>query len=159
MKADPGPAIRHILILCEGNHCRGPMAEALLGSLLPPGIQVESAGLEALEGGPADAEAQRLLATHGLDISSHRGRQLTKEMALKADLILVMDLPQKAWCEQMIPSAVGRIFLLRHWLPAPPREIADPYQMGPEAFSAAFESIRESVADWLPRITTQRRRA
>lgn len=152
MKADPGPAIRHILILCEGNHCRGPMAEALLRSLLPPGIRVESAGLEALEGKPADEEARRLMAARGLDISAHRGRQLTEEMALKADLILVMDLPQKAWCEQMMPSAVGRIFLLGHWRPAPGREIGDPYGMGPAAFQAAFESIRESVADWLPRL-------
>ncbi|HET8902193.1 MAG TPA: low molecular weight protein-tyrosine-phosphatase [Holophagaceae bacterium] len=153
MKADPGPAIHRVLILCEGNHCRGPMAEALLRSLLPPDILVESAGLEALEGKPADPEAQRLMAAQGLDISAHRGRQLTEEMALKADLILVMDLPQKAWCEQMMPSAVGRIFLLGHWLPAPPREIADPYRMGPEAFREAFESIRGSVADWLPRMT------
>ena len=153
MKADPGPAIRHILILCEGNHCRGPMAEALLRSLLPPGIRVESAGLEALEGKPADEEARRLMAAQGLDISAHRGRQLTEEMALKADLILVMDLPQKAWCERMMPSTVGRIFLLGHWRPAPGREIEDPYGMGPSAFQAACESIRESVADWLPRLT------
>lgn len=152
MKADPGPAIHHILILCEGNHCRGPMAEALLRSLLPPGIRVESAGLEALEGKPADEEARRLMAAQGLDISAHRGRQLTEEMALQADLILVMDLPQKAWCEQMMPSIVGRIFLLGHWRPAPGREIEDPHGMGSAAFQAASESIRESVADWLPRL-------
>jgi protein-tyrosine phosphatase len=153
MKADPGPAIHRILILCEGNHCRGPMAEALLRSLLPPDILVESAGLEALDGRPADEEAQRLMAVQGLDISAHRGRQLTEEMALKADLVLVMDLPQKAWCEQMMPSAVGRIFLLGHWRPTTPlREIPDPYRMGPAAFQAAYESIRESVADWLPRL-------
>lgn len=155
MKVDSGPAIRHILILCDGNHCRSPLAEALLRSLLPPDIRVESAGLQALEGKPADLEAQRLLEAHGLDISAHRGRQLTEEMALKADLILVMDLPQKAWCEQMMPSAMGRIFLLGHWLPSPPREIADPYQMGPAAFREAFEGIRQSVADWLPRLTPQ----
>ncbi|HXC17890.1 MAG TPA: low molecular weight protein-tyrosine-phosphatase [Holophagaceae bacterium] len=153
MKVDPGPAIHHILVLCEGNHCRGPMAEALLRSLLPPGFQVESAGLEALEGRPADVEAQRLMAAQGLDISSHRGRQLTEEMALKADLILVMDRPQKEWCERVMPSALGRIFLLGHWLPAPRREISDPYGMGTAAFNVAFEGIRESVADWLPRLT------
>ena len=152
MKADPGPAIQRVLVLCEGNHCRGPMAEALLRSLLPPGILVESAGLQALEGKSADPEAQRLMAAQGLDISAHRGRQLTEEMALKADLVLVMDLPQKDWCGQMMPSAVGRIFLLGHWRSAPQREIADPYGMGPAAFLAAFESIRESVADWLPRL-------
>ena len=159
MKPGAHSAIRHILILCEGNHCRGPMAEALLRSSLPKGIYVESAGLEALVGQPADPEARRILARQGLDISAHRGRQLTPEMALAVDLILVMDLPQKAWCEQMIPSALGRIFLLGHWLPSPPREIADPFRQGSDAFATAFESIRQSVVSWLPQLIHEQRSA
>ncbi len=159
MKPGAHPAIRHILILCEGNHCRGPMAEALLRSVLPKGIYVESAGLEALVGQPPDPEAQRVMAQQGLDISAHRGRQLTPEMALAVDLILVMDLPQTAWCEQMMPSALGRVFLMGQWLPVPLREIADPFRQGPEAFAAAFERIRQSVASWLPQLIHEQRSA
>jgi len=154
----PG-AIRHILVVCEGNHCRAPMAEGLLRAVLPHDIQVESAGLSALVGEPADPEAQRLMAAAGLDITAHRGRQLTCDMATAADLILVMDESQKTWCGLMCPSALGRIFLLGHWQPPAFREIQDPYRRGPEAFLAAFEHIRQSVSDWPPRLTPKQRSA
>jgi protein-tyrosine phosphatase len=152
-------AIRHLLVVCEGNHCRGPMAEALLRSQLPPDITVESAGLAALEGAPADLEAQRLMADIGMDISTHVGRQLTYEMTVAADLILVMELSQKTWCGQMFPSSLGRIFLLGHWQPPASREIQDPFRQGSEAFRVAFESVRQSASDWPPRLTSKQRSA
>jgi protein-tyrosine phosphatase len=135
------------------------MAEALLRSLLPPDITVESAGLSALVGAPADPEAQRLMADIGLDISAHVGRQLTYDMTAAADLILVMDQSQKGWCGQLFPSSIGRIFLLGHWQPPASREIQDPFGRGPEAFRIALEAIRQSVSDWPPHLTTKQRSA
>ena len=152
-------AIGRILVLCEGNHCRGPLAEALLRSALPGPAQVESAGLAALVGAPADPEAARLARAAGLDLSAHRGRQVTPELALGAELVLVMDLAQKAWCEALLPSVRGRVFLLGHWRPAGEREIADPYRRGAEAFLAAWQRIQLAVADWLPRLNSERRSA
>ena len=152
-------AIGRILVLCEGNHCRGPLAEALLRSALPPSAQVASAGLAALEGSAADPEAVRLGRAAGLDLSAHRGRQVTPELALGAELVLVMDEAQKAWCEALLPSVRGRVFLLGHWRPAGEREIADPYRQGPQAFQAAWRRIQLAVADWLPRLNSERRSA
>lgn len=154
-----GMAIHRILILCEGNHCRGPMAEALFRSILPPEIRVESAGLHALEGHPANLQVLRLMQGVGLDLAAHSGRLLTHEMTLAADLILVMDLAQKAWCEQMLPSTLGRVFLLGHWQPRTSQEIQDPFRQGPEAFHRAFEHIHRAVADWPPRLTQIERSA
>lgn len=159
MNAGSPNAIRHILVVCEGNHCRGPMAEAFLRALLPPDLTVESAGLAALVGSPADVEAQRLMAEIGLDISAHVGRQLTYEMTVAADLILVMELSQKTWCGQMFPSSLGRIFLLGHWQAPTAREIQDPFRQGPEAFRVAFENVRQSSSDWPPRLTPKQRSA
>ncbi len=159
MTTGRGPDIHRILIICEGNHCRGPMAEVMFRAVLPAELQVGSAGIGALEGWPADPEACRILEAEGLDASGHLGRQLTQEMLLAADLVLVMDLAQKAWCERMTPSLLGRIFLLGHWRPAGSQEIADPFRQGPEAFHVAYEAIRESVSDWLPRLVHEPRLA
>jgi protein-tyrosine phosphatase len=135
------------------------MAEGLLREALGPAVRVSSAGLDALVGAPPDPEAMRLMKAHGVDIASHRGRQVTPEMALEADLILVMDARQRAWCEDLVPSACGRVFLLGHWLGSPPADIADPYGQGPDAFRLAFDAIRQSVAAWVPHLRSEQRPA
>jgi len=145
-------AFQHILVLCEGNYCRSPMAEFLLKASLGPGVVVESAGLGALIGAGAAPEARLLLEARGLDLSAHRARQLTVEAALAADLVLVMDRRQKVRCEALAPSARGRIFLLGHWLAPDRQEIADPYRRGDEAFRRAFQHIEHAVTAWLPRL-------
>jgi len=65
------------------------MAEGLLHATLDGSVRVLSAGLDALVDAPPDPEAVRLLREQGIDIASHRGRQVTPEMACEADLILV----------------------------------------------------------------------
>jgi len=156
----PTSTFNSILVLCEGNHCRSPIAEAFFrDSLYGTGVEVHSAGLNALDGIPAEAEVMRLLKRDGIDISSHRSRQLTAAMALSSDLILVMDLSQKERCERMIPSTRGRVFLLGHWLDAGSREIADPFGRGPEIIKSTYEIIHRSVAGWLPHMILEQRSA
>ncbi|HNX32828.1 MAG TPA: low molecular weight protein-tyrosine-phosphatase [Holophaga sp.] len=151
------PAIHRILVLCEGNHCRSPLAEALLQDALGPHVDVSSAGLAALVGHPAHQETQAILREADLDIRAHRGRQFTPELALRADLILVMDRAQKEACEQLAPSARGRVFLLGHWLPPAEQEIPDPIRRGPEAHRAAHAHILRALASWVPRLRPSRR--
>lgn len=135
------------------------MGEALLRGVLGEWMSIGSAGLTALEGFPADPEAQTIMAECGLDISRHRGRQLTAAMALAADLILVMDERQKEDCQRVFPSVRGRVYLLGHWRPGSSREIPDPFRKGPEAFRQAFEHISRSVADWPPHLAHKQRHA
>ena len=151
--------IRSVLVLCEGNHCRAPIAEALLASALGPAIRVGSAGLKALVGAPAAPEAVDLLRSVNLDLSRHRGRQFTPAMAYEADLILVMDAGQKEWCTRLAPGATGRVFLLGHWVSTPPLEIADPFRLGAEAFRKAFDDIQQSVSAWVPHLLAGSRSA
>ncbi len=153
------PTLKSILVLCEGNHCRSPIAEALLAEALSPRVRVESAGLNALVGCPVDPHVQSIMLERGFDLSGHRGRQCTPTMALSADLILVMEQSQRDWCEFLVPSARGRVFLLGQWLASPPREISDPFRQGPQAFREAFDIINHSVAGWLPRLTHRQRSA
>ncbi len=149
------PDIRHILVLCEGNHCRSPMAEAMLRRALDPGIRVSSAGLDALVGQPAHRVTKAWMAKDGIhlsEITAHLGRQVTAELALSADLILVMDQAQKAACERLAPSARGRVFLLGHWLPRGEQEIPDPIRGGAEAHRQAYDRIQSAIQPWISRL-------
>src|SRR5512133_3623365 len=144
--------IRRILVLCEGNHCRSPLAEALLRKAVGHHIEVRSAGLRALVGEPAHAETLRLGTELGLDLAAHRGRQLSLDLILASDLVLVMDQAQKQACETLVPSFRGRVFLLGHWLASTGQEIADPISGGPEAHRKACEHIHGAIQSWLPRL-------
>jgi len=142
-------SIRSILVVCEGNHCRSPLAEGFLRHHLAPWVQVQSAGLGALIGHPADEEVRGLMAEFGIPIEGHRGQALGLDLVLNADLILVMDQAQLRETISRFPTTRGRVFLLGHWLPETRREITDPYRQGPQAMRDTFVHIQEALAPWL----------
>lgn len=147
MKALFSPA--SILVVCEGNLCRSPMAEGLLKASLGPSVRVESAGLAVREGLAPHPEAVRLMDALGIDIRACRSRPFTPELALANDLVLVMDARQKQWGASMVPSAWGRIHLIGRWLPPGRQEVLDPINLGPAAFRDALDRLQEGVAGWL----------
>ena len=144
--------IRHILVVCVGNICRSPMAEALLRDALrgKEEITVESAGLGALVGHPASDFAVELMHERGIDITSHRARQLHPDMVSAADLILVMELGHKKVIDEVEPAARGKVHRLGEWQD---REISDPYRQPKAVFAEALKDIEDGVADWVERLT------
>lgn len=139
-----------ILVLCTGNICRSPVAEAMLKAGLP-GKVVESAGLGALVDHPIDPSAAELAQQGGLDVSQHKARQATTAMFRNADLILVMSEGQKARVAELDPTASGKTMLIGHWLPGRP-DIPDPYKKSREAFAHVHQLLEEAVTAWLPRL-------
>ncbi len=136
-----------ILTVCVGNICRSPMAEALLSHRLASrGVQatVESAGIAALAGRPADPVAQELMLARGIDISAHRARQLTPDMIRSFELLLVMEADQQRAVESMLPSARGRVHRIGRWGGF---DVPDPFRRGREAFERALTLIERGIGD------------
>jgi len=143
--------IRHILVVCVGNICRSPMAEALLRQALgeQDGFTVESAGLGALVGHPASEHSVALMDEEGLDITSHRARQIHPEMVGRADLVLVMEAGHKRAIDDADPTARGKVHRLGEWQD---RDIEDPYRQQRDAYEAALVDIRAGVESWVGKL-------
>lgn len=142
---------KRVVVVCTGNICRSPMAAGLLAHHLAgdlgPAIEVASAGANALQGYPAQEHAIEIMARIGIDISGHRARQLTREMARSADLILAMEMAHlwfiQRWEE--IPRET-----LHLWLEFDPkaksRQVADPYGGPLSGYQTCLETLRPAAA-------------
>lgn len=147
-----GFVIGSILILCTGNICRSPMALGLLRNaveLRGLDIQLDSAGLAARVGEPADTLAVRLLAERGVDISGHRAKAATRELLHAPALILTMERAQQEFVERTSPELRGRVFRWGHWQNS---DVPDPYGRDEGVFRAALTAIERGLMDWLPKL-------
>lgn len=85
--------MEQIIFICTGNTCRSPMAEGLFrahNGEEKTGLTAASAGLYTENGLPASANAVAAAGERGADISAHRSRQLTAEVAENAKYLVCM---------------------------------------------------------------------
>lgn len=142
-----------ILVLCTGNICRSPVAAAMLAARLPE-KQVETAGLNALEGQGVEPKARALAEADGLDVSDHLARQVSVDILQGADLVLVMSDGQRLAVGQLDPAALGKTMLLGRWLDnnSQGREIPDPYRKSGEAFQHVHQLLTQAVDSWIDKL-------
>lgn len=126
-----------LLVVCTGNVCRSPVAEAILGRALDARFgtrapSVASAGTAGWEGSGASPGSVEAAAELGLDLSGHRARRLSIGEIRAATLVLAMASEHRAAVGALVPEAAERAFTLKELvrlleaLPPPEGALADP---------------------------------
>ncbi|MDW5377036.1 low molecular weight protein-tyrosine-phosphatase [Halomonas sp. HP20-15] len=138
-----------LLVVCTGNTCRSPVAAALLRARLPA-LTIESAGLGALVGHGVEPTSRELAEREGLNVESHRARQVTQEMIQWADLVLVMSESQRLAIGKLDPASIGKTFLLGRWSGTSDKgqEIPDPYRKSHEVFEYVHGQLVRAADAW-----------
>lgn len=141
--------ITNMLIVCTGNSCRSPMAEALLKKELEKdGFNIKSAGIIAIDGRAASAETVEVMKRFAnIDLSKFTTHRLTKELTGWADIILVMDTAQKDIIENTTPEAKQKIYLYKKFAniasdnPNVPDPIGKPFYV----YEQSFKQIQQGI--------------
>ena len=138
-----------LLVLCEANICRSPLAAYLLSDLTD--LRVDSAGLTARVGDPADATYMDMAQTLGLDLARHRSKPVDSQLLSVADLILVMTGGHKRRLSERYPQFSGKIMLLGHWIDGG-ISISDPHRKSVEAYRQVFLQIQDACDRWAAKL-------
>ncbi|MBI2732158.1 MAG: low molecular weight phosphotyrosine protein phosphatase [Aquabacterium sp.] len=156
--ADPSSSPRaRVLMICMGNICRSPTAEAVLRHKLEAAglaslVEVDSAGTHAYHvGSPPDPRALEAASRRGYEMKHLRARKVQQQDFDRFDLLLAMDWDNLALLEENCPSDLQtrrKLKRLTEFLPARSphasvQTVPDPYYGGP----AGFEFVLDLVED------------
>lgn len=149
---------RRLLFLCLGNICRSPLVEAVARlRLAQAGLDIEVASRGTGHwhvGNGADARMVRAAAAAGIDLSSHRANQLSRNDGDRFDLILAMDEDNLREGRAVVGAAArNKLALYLPWAGiGDPHEFPDPYDGGLEGFTRCVALAEQSVAGMLQRL-------
>lgn len=146
--------MKQMLFVCTGNTCRSPMAQAIYNALTnPQQTRAASAGLMALPGAPASAQAiEAVQALMGADLSAHRARLLTPQMVREADCILCMSDAHAQAVREMADDP-GKVDTLMQWAYGRPGSVADPYGQSTSGYLACARELACAIRTGLARFS------
>ncbi len=151
-----------VLMVCMGNVCRSPTAEAVLRHKLKEAglhtlVHVDSAGTHAGHvGSPPDERSQKHAQRRGYDLTGLKARKVDTSDFSYFDIILAMDWDNLALLEERCPPEpkvrrkLKRLtdFVSPDSRHAGVQSVPDPYYGGPDGFEAVLDLV-EAACDGL----------
>ncbi len=142
-----------VLMVCLGNICRSPLAEAALRQAAEReglALHVDSAGTGGWHvGNPPDHRAQEVAQRLGdIDISDLRARQVSAQDFYTFDHILAMDSNNLADLQALRPAdATANLALLLDYVPGQQgHAVADPYYGDISVFEMTWVQVSAATA-------------
>lgn len=137
-----------VLMVCLGNICRSPLAEGILKSKVDSNtVFVDSSGTAGYHvGNPPDKRSVAVAKKHGIDISTQKCRQFSKNDFEKFDLIYAMDESNFINILSLANTKKDekKVRLLLDELDLGFNEVPDPYYGGVDGFEEVYQMINSA---------------
>uniref|UniRef100_A0AAY4EJL7 Low molecular weight phosphotyrosine protein phosphatase n=1 Tax=Denticeps clupeoides TaxID=299321 RepID=A0AAY4EJL7_9TELE len=155
----PRVMVKSSILLCHGNICRSPIAEAVFRKMATDSGIVDNWRIDSAAtsdwntGSTPDTRGVACLRKHGTE-TDHRARQVTKDDFLSFDFILCMDesnlrdLNKKA---NTVKNFKAKVELLGTYDPEKQLIIKDPYYGSDEDFESVYEQCVRCCKAFLER--------
>jgi protein-tyrosine phosphatase len=147
-----------ILMVCTGNICRSPVAEAIMREEARKRglfVDVDSCGIERYHVGEApDSRSQTSARDRGIEIGHLRARQFSRLDFDSFDVIFAMDRGHLATMADMARSAndIGKIRLMLSVLDETDlKDVPDPYYGNYRGFEEVFDLLHQACTAFLDR--------
>lgn len=132
------PQKLRLLFVCYGNMCRSPMAAGLASRLLPPGMYVESAGLNPSRHCAAPEAVAVMRTECDIDISGHRPQAVAALNLDEFHYIIALDAYVYDYLKHNHRLTEDQLI---RW------DIADPYMGGIAAYVTCLTGIKLKLAE------------
>ena len=111
---------------------------------------IGSAGVAAVDGYPSTLETIRAMSEAGIDISGHKSRRLTRELAESADKIYVMEKLHREMIVNFWPHLRERVHLLTEFLPEAEQknltvDIPDPIHLSDDFYRRVLKMVDDCI--------------
>ena len=152
-----------ILLICTGNICRSPMAEAVFRhhveeAGLADCVTVASAGTHDYNiGQEPDERALNAVAGRGYRMDNMRARQISKADFRYFDYLLAMDRGNLAILKKLCPSDCAHKLglFMQYSASYPGHEIFDPYHGGNSSFELVLDMVENAATGLLEHISRE----